>query len=307
MSFNVFSIAPMLKRTDRHCRYFFRLIYPDIHLYTEMVTTGAIIFGNQKRHLDFHPKEHPIALQLGGSDPEALAKCAKIGEDWGYQEINLNVGCPSERVQSGTFGACLMKAPGQVADCVEMMEGSVNIPVTVKTRIGVDDEDSYDFLTRFVKTVSEAGCETFIIHARKAWLKGLSPKENREIPPLKYERVYQLKTDFPKLKFILNGGVKSVSEAETHLKCVDGVMIGRAIYQNPYCLTEFSGKSPSRVEVMKQYLSYMEDALEKGAPFSRLIQPALGLFYGQRKGKFWRRRLTEAKSSLEISRLLEDF
>lgn len=289
----MFSIAPMLKRTDRHCRYFLRLIHPEIFLYSEMVTTGAILFGSRERHLDFDVREHPIALQLGGSDPEQLAQCAEIGEQWGYDEINLNIGCPSERVQSGLFGACLMKNPDLVADCVDAMRRKVSIPVTVKTRIGVDELDSYEHLMTFIQKVSSAGCQTFIIHARKAWLKGLSPKENREIPPLNYERVYQIKRDFPALEVILNGGIQTSQDALAQLEWVDGVMIGRAAYQHPYLLAELLENPLSRMEVIKGYLGYIERKMIDGERLSGLIQPIFGLFYNQPSGKRWRRGLSQ--------------
>lgn len=289
----ILSVAPMLKRTDRHCRYFLRLIHPGVLLYSEMVTTGAILFGSRERHLDFDASEHPIALQLGGSDPEHLAQCAEIGEQWGYDEINLNIGCPSERVQSGLFGACLMKNPDLVAECVYAMQKRVSIPVTVKTRIGVDELDSYEHLVSFIQKIASVGCQTFIIHARKAWLKGLSPKENREIPPLDYERVYQVKQDFPHLEIILNGGIQTSREALAQLERVDGVMIGRAVYQHPYLLAEFLENPPSRMEVMKEYLAYIERKMVEGGRLAGLIQPVFGLFYNQPSGKRWRRGLSQ--------------
>lgn len=288
-----FSVAPMLKRTDRHCRYFFRLIHPEIFLYSEMLTTGAILFGARERYLGFDIKEHPVALQLGGSDPIQLAQCADIAEKFGYDEVNLNVGCPSERVQSGVFGACLMKNPDLVADCVDAMCKKVSIPVTVKTRIGVDEVDSYEHLISFIQKVSKAGCKTFIIHARKAWLKGLSPKENREIPPLNYEWVYQIKRDFPELEIILNGGIKTTEDALSHLSQVDGVMIGRAAYEHPCLLAELYGQPLLRKEIMREYLVYMEKKLLEGEHFVKLIQPIFGLFYNQLNGKRWRRGLSQ--------------
>jgi tRNA-dihydrouridine synthase A len=230
------SIAPMMDCTDRHFRYFLRLISKKVVLYTEMVVAQAILHGPKDQLLKFRPEEHPLVLQLGGSNPKELAEAAKIAEQYGYDEINLNVGCPSDRVQSGRFGACLMKEPGLVAECIQGMKKAVRIPVTVKTRIGVDDLDDYDFLYGFIKTISEVGCEHFIIHARKAWLNGLSPKENRTIPPLDYDRVYQIKQAFPHLFITINGGVKTVSDIQQHLTQVDGVMIGREAYSNPYCL-----------------------------------------------------------------------
>src|SRR6478609_11873580 len=229
--------APMMDWTDRHCRYFFRLITPRARLYTEMVTTGAMMFGNVPRHLDFDPAEHPIALQLGGSDPAALAHCARLGEAWGYDEINLNVGCPSERVQRGSFGACLMAEPGLVADCVRAMRDAVSVPVTVKHRIGIDRLESYDFVRDFVGTVAASGgCEVFVVHARNAWLQGISPKENRELPPLRYEMVARLKHDFPALAFVVNGGIKTEGQIASQLQTVDGVMIGREAYHHPWAM-----------------------------------------------------------------------
>mgnify|MGYP006153150113 CR=1 FL=1 len=227
------SVAPMMDWTDRHCRYLHRLLSRHALLYTEMVTTGALIHGDVERHLRFHAEEHPVALQLGGSEPADLAHCARLGEQWGYDEINLNCGCPSERVQRGAFGACLMNEPQLVADCVKAMVDVVQVPVTVKHRIGIDKEESYGFVRDFVGTVADAGCTVFIAHARNAWLKGLSPKENREIPPLRYELVYQLKKDFPHLTIAINGGITKTAEVAGHLEHVDGVMLGRAAYHDP--------------------------------------------------------------------------
>ncbi|MCG7914477.1 MAG: tRNA dihydrouridine(20/20a) synthase DusA, partial [Candidatus Thiodiazotropha weberae] len=258
----------MLDWTDRYCRYFLRLISSHVLLYTEMVTTGAILHGNRARFLDFDPSEHPVALQLGGSEPEALAECAKLGEAWGYDEINLNVGCPSDRVQSGRFGACLMLTPELVADCVKAMRDQVVVDVTVKHRIGVDDQDSYQALCDFVGRVSEAGCETFIVHARKAWLQGLSPKENREIPPLHYETVHQLKQDFPALEIIINGGITTLEQVEQNLKQVDGVMIGREAYNNPWILSQVDrliygseGNPSSRHQIIESMIPYIDQEL----------------------------------------------
>ena len=236
------SIAPMMEWTDRHDRYFLRLISKHAVLYTEMVTTGAILHGDHPRYLRFDSSEHPVAVQLGGSNPAELAECAKICEEFGYDEINLNVGCPSDRVQMGKIGACLMAEPELVAECVGAMNNVVNIPVTVKHRIGIDDFDSYDFLIKFVETVHQGGCDTFIVHARKAILSGLSPKQNREIPPLHYDVVYRLKQDYPHLEVILNGGVTSLEQAELHTKHVDGVMIGREAYHNPYMLSDVDSR-----------------------------------------------------------------
>ena len=233
------SVAPMMDWTDRHCRHFHRLISQYTWLYTEMVTTGALVYGDVERHLRFNDEEHPVALQLGGSDPKDLAISAKLGEKWGYDEINLNCGCPSPRVQKGAFGACLMTEPELVRDCVKAMKDAVQIDVTVKHRIGIDHEESYDFVRDFVGTVAEAGCTTFVVHARNAILKGLSPKENREIPPLKYEYAYQLKKDFPQFEILINGGIKTLEEIDIHLEHVDGVMLGREAYHNPYLMAAF--------------------------------------------------------------------
>ena len=294
------SIAPMLDWTDRHCRYFLRLISRHTLLYTEMVTTGAIIHDDKPRHLDFDAAEHPVALQLGGSDPADLATCARIGEQWGYDEINLNVGCPSDRVQSGRFGACLMAEPTVVADCIKAMADAVSIPVTTKHRIGIDDKDSYQELCDFVGTVADAGCSTFIVHARKAWLQGLSPKENREIPPLQYDTVYQLKQDFPNLEIIINGGILTLDQTEKHLQHVDGVMIGREAYHNPWILAEADQRIfgddhpiPSRHDIIEQLIPYAERMQKNGTPLSRITRHTLGLFNQQPGARAWRRHLSE--------------
>ena len=290
----------MLDWTDRYCRYFLRLISSHVLLYTEMVTTGAILHGNRARFLDFDPSEHPVALQLGGSEPEALGQCAKLGEAWGYDEINLNVGCPSDRVQSGRFGACLMLTPELVADCVKAMRDQVTIDVTVKHRIGVDDQDSYQALCDFVGKVSEAGCETFIVHARKAWLQGLSPKENREIPPLHYETVHQLKRDYPNLQIIINGGITTLEQVEENLKQVDGVMIGREAYNNPWILSQADsliyaseGSPASRHQIIEAMIPYIDQELSAGTPINRITRHILGLFQGLPGAKKWRRMLSE--------------
>ncbi len=292
------SIAPMMDCTDRHYRYFMRLMSPQILLYTEMVTTGAIIHGDRERLLGYSEQEHPLALQLGGSNLQDLAACTKIAEDYGYDEVNLNVGCPSDRVQSGSFGACLMKEPELVAECVNAMQVAADIPVTVKTRIGVDDLDSYEHLCRFIDTVSRAGCQSFTLHARKAWLKGLSPKENREIPPLHYDTVYQLKHDFPQLEIIINGGIKNLSDIQTHLDNTDGVMIGREAYKNPYSMAIvaneiFGDDLLSRREVVMNYLPYMSKQLQQGVPLRHLSKHLIGLFQGQPGARAWRRYLSE--------------
>ena len=295
------SVAPMLDWTDRDFRYLLRLISKHTLLYTEMVTTGALIHGDRQRFLAHDATEYPLALQLGGSDPTALVECAKMGEDAGYSEINLNVGCPSDRVQSGSFGACLMAEPQLVAEGVAAMKNAVSIPVTVKTRLGIDEQDSYQFLTDFIDAVSAAGCETFILHARKAWLKGLSPKENRDVPPLDYERVYQVKKDYPELHIDINGGIHSLIEVQEHLKHVDGTMVGRAIYHDPYLLADvdnviFNQRSDrilSRHEVIEKMLPYIEQRMKQGRPLKSITRHLLGLFQGQPGARRWRRHLSE--------------
>jgi tRNA-dihydrouridine synthase A len=296
---NRFSIAPMLDWTDRHCRYFHRLLTRNTLLYTEMVTTGAILFGKGD-YLQYSADEHPIALQLGGSDPDALAKCARIAEERGYDEINLNVGCPSDRVQNGRFGACLMASSQLVADCVAAMRAEVSIPVTVKSRIGIDDLDSYEFLCDFIETVKQSGCDTFIVHARKAWLSGLSPKENRDIPPLDYERVYQLKRDYPQLTIAINGGITDLAQIKEHLLHVDGVMVGREAYQNPYMLAHIDAELfadhhaiSSRHDIIMQMLPYIEQHLQSGGYLSHITRHMLGLFQGVPGARAWRRYLSE--------------
>lgn len=297
---NRFSVAPMLDWTDRHCRYFHRVLSKNTLLYTEMVTTGAIIYGKGD-YLAFSEEEQPVALQLGGSDPAALAQCAKLAEARGYNEINLNVGCPSDRVQNGRFGACLMGDAQLVADCIKAMQDVVSIPVTVKTRIGIDEQDSYEFLCDFIDKVStQGGCEMFIIHARKAWLSGLSPKENREIPPLDYPRVYQLKRDFPHLTMAINGGVKTLEEAKEHLRHLDGVMVGREAYQNPSILAEVDNQlfdSQSSVvntfDAVRQMFPYIEKELSEGAYLGHITRHMLGIFQGIPGARQWRRYLSE--------------
>lgn len=294
-----FSVAPMLDWTDRHCRYFLRRISRHALLYTEMVTTGAILHGRGD-YLAYHEEEHPLALQLGGSDPVALAQCARLAAARGYDEINLNVGCPSDRVQNGRLGACLMGEAALVGQCVAAMQAEVSIPVTVKTRIGIDDQDSYDFLRAFIDTVSAAGCQQFIVHARKAWLNGLSPKENREIPPLDYPRVYQLKQDYPHLTLSINGGIQSMADIQTHLQHVDGVMVGREAYQNPYLLAEVDAllyddhhAVPSRHQVVLDMVPYIEQELAKGNHLAHVTRHMLGLFQGVPGARAWRRYLSE--------------
>ena len=293
------SVAPMMDWTDRHCRYFHRLLTRHTRLYTEMVTTGALIHGNQPRHLDFNTEEHAVALQLGGSEAADLATCAKLGEQWGYDEINLNCGCPSERVQRGSFGACLMAEPGLVADCVKAMVDAVSVPVTVKHRIGIDAAESYDFVRDFVGTVADAGCSVFIAHARNAILKGLSPKENREIPPLKYEYVYRLKQDFPQLTIVLNGGVNNSAEVRAHLEHVDGVMIGREAYHNPYWLAswdrEFYGdehEAPTREQIEASMNAYADAQVANGSTRHAVMRHIVGLYKGLSGARAWRRKMT---------------
>ena len=295
------AVAPMLDWTDRHCRYFLRLISRHVLLYTEMVTTGAVLHGDRSRLLDFDASEHPLALQLGGSDPADLAECARIAEAWGYDEINLNVGCPSDRVQRGRFGACLMAEPELVAECVAAMRQAVSLPVTVKTRIGVDDRDSWEELAQFIRTVADSGCQTFIIHARKAWLSGLSPRDNREIPPLRYDVAARVKDEFPDLEILLNGGIQTLDEAESHLRIFDGVMIGRAAYHNPYLLAEADARlfgaqapAPTRQEIIEAMLPYIQEGLVRGNRLHAYTRHLLGLFHGQPGGRIWRRRLGEA-------------
>lgn len=288
----------MMDWTDRHCRYFLRLIAPDVRLYTEMVTCGAILHGDRHRFLRFDPAEHPLALQLGGSDPAQLAACARIGADFGYDEINLNCGCPSDRVQSGRFGACLMAEPDLVAACVGAMAEAVKIPVTVKCRIGIDDRDDFDFLARFVDTVRQAGCSTFIIHARKAILKGLSPKENREIPPLDYSRARAIKDRFPDLEIVVNGGIGTIGQIEAHLEGLDGVMIGREAYQNPWFLSDIqrsffkSPGIPDRHSAAEAMIPYIEARAVEGVPVKSVTRHMLGLFQGCPGARGWRRVLS---------------
>lgn len=298
----------MMDWTDRHCRYFHRQITRHTWLYTEMVTTGALLYGDVSRHLDFNEEEHPVALQLGGSEPAALAASAKLGEQWGYDEINLNCGCPSERVQNGAFGACLMAEPTLVADCVKAMRDAVQIDVTVKHRIGINDVDSYDFVRDFVGTIADAGCSTLIVHARNAILKGLSPKENREIPPLKYEYAYQLKRDFPDLEIIVNGGIKTLQEIDTHLQRLDGVMLGREAYHNPFLMASFDARyyhddraPKTREEVVAAMLPYIQaqlqlhDHLGKGVRLNSITRHMLGLTTGLVGARAFRQTLSDTK------------
>ena len=293
-----FSVAPMMDRTDRHCRYFHRLLTKRSFLYTEMLHANAVLKGDTEKLLNHHTDEHPLVLLLGGSDPSALAEASSISEKFGYSEVNLNVGCPSSKVQKGRFGAILMKEPKLVSKCISQMKEATTLPVTVKCRIGVDDMDQNIHLDNFINEVSSAGCNTFIIHARKAWLKGLSPKDNREIPPLNYERVYELKNTFPDLKFIINGGIKSLHESSIHLQHVDGVMIGREAYENPLLLAEvdsviFLDKkiSTSRSDILKSLIPYIVEELERGTKISHITRHLMGLFRGFNGAKNMRKYL----------------
>ena len=293
------SVAPMMDWTDRHCRFFHRLLLPQSTLYTEMVTTGALLFGDAERHLRFSGEEHPVALQLGGSEPEALAKSAKMGEEFGYDEVNLNCGCPSDRVQKGRFGACLMAEPNLVADCVSAMSAQVKIPVTVKCRIGIDNSEGFDFLNDFVTTVKAAGCNMFIIHARKAWLQGLSPKENREVPPLDYDMVAQIKAAHPDLTIEINGGLTTLDHINS-VRHLDGAMIGREAYQNPFFLNEigqhlFGNAAADRFAVARAMIPYIEDQQARfGTPVHSITRHTIGLFNGLRGAKLWRQTLSDA-------------
>ncbi len=295
----VFSIAPMMDWTDRHCRVFHRALSRHALLYTEMVTALAVKHGNRDKLLGYDAVEQPLALQLGGSDPEILAEAAKIGEEWGYREINLNVGCPSDRVQGGNFGACLMATPNLVADCVAAMQKGVGVPVTVKCRIGIDDQDSESDFQTFVDTVAATGCNTFIVHARKAWLKGLSPKENREIPPLDYDRVHRLKTSRPHLNIMLNGGLTRLHDDQQHLSTLDGLMYGREAYHNPWMLAAvdsiFANVAPpvaTRRDATLAMLPYIEKMLAEGQTLHRVTRHMLGLYHGQPGGRLWRQVLS---------------
>ena len=290
----------MMEWTDRHCRYFLRLISRRTFLYTEMVTAEAVLYGNRERVLGFSPEEHPVGLQLGGSDANKLAAAAKIGADYGYDEINLNIGCPSDRVQSGRFGACLMAEPDLVAECVAAMGEAASLPITVKCRIGIDDQDAEESLDKFVDGVAAVGARTFIVHARKAWLKGLSPKENRDVPPLDYGRVARLKARRPELEIVLNGGIESLASARAHLGEVDGLMLGRAAYADPYLLAEVdremfgSDETPStRLDVLDRFVPYVEAQLAQGARLNQMTRHILGLFHGQPHARAFRRHLAE--------------
>ena len=300
------SVAPMMDWTDRHCRFFYRLLSKNAQLYTEMITAKAILNGDKNRLLDFNAGENPLTLQLGGSDPKEMAKCALIAQEWGYDEVNINVGCPSDRVLSGSFGACLMKEPDLVASCVESMIDKCDIPVTVKSRIGIDDMESYDQLTDFITRIHNKGCQHFIIHARKAWLQGLSPKENRTIPPLNYPWVYQLKRDFPQLIVTINGGIESCDEVKGHLDQVDGVMLGRSVYHNPFLLRDIEasifGNDKNlldREQILKKYMTYISQQIKVGVPIRSMTRHILGLYHGESNAKLFRRMLSGKTVELE--------
>jgi tRNA-dihydrouridine synthase A len=295
-----FCIAPMMDCTDRHDRYFLRLFSPHMLLYSEMLTAQAIIHGDRDYLLGFDHAEHPLAVQLGGSDPALLAEAARICEDYGYDEINLNVGCPSDRVKSGFFGACLMAEPQRVAECVMAMKSVVKVPVTVKHRTGIDDQDSWDELMHFMQCQVDAGSDAMIVHARKAWLQGLSPKQNRDIPPLQYDWVYRLKQEFADTEIILNGGINTLEACEQHLQNVDGVMLGREPYANPYMLSELDVRLfaddhpiPDRFEILQRFYPYLEQQMSQGMPISKVVRHIIGLFHAQPNGKQWRRYLSD--------------
>ncbi|NUF45260.1 tRNA dihydrouridine(20/20a) synthase DusA [Acinetobacter pittii] len=306
------SVAPMMDWTTKDYRFFARLFNPNVVLYTEMVTTGAILFGDAKRHLDYNLQEHPIVLQLGGSNPQELATCTKMAEDWGYDEVNLNVGCPSDRVQNNKIGACLMAEPDLVAECIHSMQKAVSIPVTVKHRIGIDDMQSYEEMLHFVDTVAATGCTYFVVHARIAILKGLSPKENREVPPLRYEDVYRLKQERPHLTIEINGGIKTFAETQAHLQHVDGVMIGREAYHNPYLLAELGQlwnlEAPDRFDIMEQMLPYIEQRMAEGAPLSIITRHILGLFQNLPGARKWRQALSggNAKTLADVENAIQN-
>ncbi|MAI61660.1 MAG: tRNA dihydrouridine(20/20a) synthase DusA [Micavibrio sp. TMED27] len=293
------SVAPMMDWTDRHCRYFHRLISPNTRLYTEMITTGALLHGDRERFLRYNQSEHPLAIQLGGSDPNDLAHCAELAEKQGYDEVNLNCGCPSDRVQKGKIGAILMTEPELVAQCFAEMQKAVNIPVTIKCRIGIDEEDQEEFLFRFVDKIGDKGCTTFIIHARKAWLHGLSPKQNREVPPLMYERVHNVKKRYPQMRIIINGGLKTIQDIQAHIPDLDGAMIGREAYSNPYLLADIEKQilngadAPSREKIAQKMIQYAkEQAQEYGTPIKSITRHILGLYHGQKGAKQWKRTLS---------------
>ncbi|HUF20758.1 MAG TPA: tRNA dihydrouridine(20/20a) synthase DusA, partial [Burkholderiales bacterium] len=292
--------APMMDWSDRHCRYFFRQLSPHAVVYTEMITSGALLHGDVERHLRFHPAEHPVALQLGGNEPDDLARCAKLGEDWSYDEINLNCGCPSERVQKGAFGACLMAEPELVAECVSAMREAVSIPVTVKHRLGIDSIEDYAFVQRFVDRLARAGTRSFFVHARNAVLKGLTPKDNRQVPPLKYDYVFRLKHDFPDLQIVINGGIDSVAAAAGSLSHVDGVMLGRAAYHDSYILALLekavfgASRAVSRADVVRSMHRYAKAELANGTPLRSIVRHMLGLYHGQPRARTWRQMLSDS-------------
>ena len=310
-----FCVAPMLEKTDRHYRFFARLLTRHAVLYTEMITTGAILKGDTDYHLRYHRNEHPLALQLGGSNPQEMAHCAEIAGDYGYDEVNINVGCPSDRVQAGRFGACLMAEPALIADCVSAMQARVQIPVTVKSRIGIDHNESYEGLCHFIETVASAGCRTFIIHARKAWLNGLSPRENREVPPLRYDVVYRLKRDYPHLEIVINGGITTLDACREHLQVVDGVMIGREAYSNPFILSRVdqlfyaSGRPVNdRKTVIEGLIPYIEQETAGGLNIRHITRHVLGLFQGMPGARQWRRQLSDSRtlSVQTLHRILQE-
>ncbi len=309
----IFCIAPMMDHTDRHFRYFLRVLSPHAWLFTEMVNTGAILHGDTQSLLEFNPAEQPIALQLGGSDPEDLARCAGIAQDFGYDEVNLNVGCPSGRVSAGRFGACLMKEPLKVADCVAAMQGNIQIPVTVKCRIGVDGQDTEETLAEFIRTVADAGCRTFYVHARVAVLSGLSPKQNRTVPPLNYARVWALKREFPHLDIVINGGIRSVEEVKQHLAQVDGVMVGRLACDNHWAIRQIeqtlfpdSSIPETPVEAFDAYVPYLEEQCRAGVPLARMTRHITSLFHGQPGAKNWRQAAACPDSSASALQALQE-
>ncbi len=314
-----FCIAPMMDYSDRHSRYFLRLFSPDILLYTEMITAAAVVHGDRERLLGFSDEEHPLAVQLGGSDPDLLYRAAQICAQHGYDEINLNCGCPSDRVQSGSFGACLMREPALVAECVAALKSATPLPVTVKHRTGVDRQEDYDAFAAFAAAQTDAGAEALIVHARNAWLDGLSPKQNREIPPLKYDWVYRLKADLPRQQIVINGGIRSLEECREHLRRVDGVMLGREPYGNPWLLRDVGrvifgragNDANSRIETLHRFYPYVERQLAAGQPLSRMLRHLLGLFNGQPNARRWRRYLSEngyrRSAGIEVLRQAEEF
>ena len=309
-----FCVAPMMDRTDRHCRYFHRLLTKRSFLYTEMLHSNAILNGDVNKLLEFRAEEHPLAIQLGGSDPSSLAEASVISEEFGFEEINLNIGCPSSKVQKGRFGAVLMREPELVSKCIYAMKKSVSIPVTVKCRIGVDDMDEDAYLDKFIKELSFSGCETFIIHARKAWLSGLSPKDNREIPPLNYQRVYKLKETFPELNIIINGGIKTIKESIEHLNYVDGVMLGREAYDNPFILTEVDSEIFSdamhpirRTDILYKLLPYIQSEIDKGTKISHITKHLMGLFKGFDGAKNIRKYLVSLSNAVQPVDNYENF